>query len=222
VNCMSWKGIVASVVLGVTGVSFAGTEALTSTKNQGVVSLQPAAALADGRLILKVVAFNRTRNVASFGSEDVEIHTAAGKRVALLSLEQLIAEARGAGPAERNAGIDHNPNAYSGPQISHNDAGEPNVDSYTGSQAPVGGVISPHTKTAAPARAAKEDPAVEQQVAALQAAILRSQTIAAGGSAGGQVVTEKLKFRRKDDRTLRIVVNFNGEQHEFSLPTPSE
>jgi hypothetical protein len=210
-NRISSRLSVAAVLLaGMVITAVAATEALTSTKDQGVVSVQADPSLSDGRLILKVVAFNRTRNIASFGAEDIEIYTAAGKRVALLSLEQLVAEARGEGPAERNTGVEHNPTDYSGPTMSHNSAGEPDVGTYTGSQTPAGGVISPHTRSAASARKAKEDPAVEQYVATLQAAILRAQTVASGASAGGQVVTEKLKFRRKDDRTLRVVVTFNG------------
>jgi hypothetical protein len=220
------KLIVAATLL--TGnaalVLAADTGSLTSTKDHGVVSLQPDAALSDGRLVIKVVAFNRRRDVASFGSEDVQITTAAGKPVALISLDQLIAEARGAQPAERSRNYNHNQSAYSGPSISRNDAGEPNVDSYTGSQAPVGGVVSPHTDTGGGSarKSEKTDPAVEQQVAALQAAILHPITIPAGSAAGGQIVTEKLKFRRKDDRTLHVVVAFNGEQHEFSVPTPEK
>lgn len=197
---------------------------LTSTKDHGVVSLQPDSALSDGRLVIKVVAFNRKRDVASFGSEDVQITTAAGKPVALIPLDQLIAEARGAAPAERSRNYNHNQSAYSGPSIARNDAGEPNVDSYTGSQAPVGGVVSSHTDTSGGVarKDGKADPAVEQQVAALQAAILHPITIPAGSAAGGQIVTEKLKFKRKDDRTLHVVVAFNGEQHEFSVPAPEK
>jgi hypothetical protein len=198
---------------------------LTSTKDHGVVSLQPDSALSDGRLMIKVVAFNRNREVASFGSEDVQITTAAGKPVVLIPLDQLIAEARGAEPAERSRTFNHNPSAYSGPTLSRNDAGEPNVDSYTGSQAPVGGVVSSHTDTGSGSTARKSgkvDPAVEQQVVALQAAILHPMTIPAGSAAGGQIVTEKLRFKRKDDRTLRVVVAFNGEQHEFSVPAPEK
>jgi len=88
----------------------------------------------------------------------------------------------------------------------------------------VGGVVSPHTDTGGGAarKGGKLDPAVEQQVAALQAAILHPITIPAGSAAGGQIVTEKLKFKRKDDRTLRVVVAFNGEQHEFSVPAPEK
>lgn len=214
--------IVGALLIGHAVVSAVTPDALTSTKDHGVVSVQADPKLSDGRLVLKVVAFNRTRDVASFGGEDIEVYTAAGKRIALLSLEQLVAEARGGPPAERGARVDHNPANYSGPAMSRNSAGEPDVGTYTGSQTPVGGGISPHTRSSTPARPAKEDPAVEQYVAALQAALLRSQTVASGGSAGGQVVTEKLKFRRKDDRTLRVVVDFNGEHHEFNLPAPTE
>jgi len=138
------KLIVATLLFGTAALALAeGAGSLTSTKDHGVVSLQPDSALSDGRLVLKVVAFNRNRDVASFGGEDVQVFTAAGKPVALIPLEQLIAEARGAEPAERSRSYDHNPSANSGPTLSRNDAGEPNVDSYTGSPASLRESVGP-------------------------------------------------------------------------------
>jgi len=74
------KLIVATLLFGTAALALAeGAGSLTSTKDHGVVSLQPDSALSDGRLVLKVVAFNRNRDVASFGGEDVQVFTAAGK-----------------------------------------------------------------------------------------------------------------------------------------------
>jgi hypothetical protein len=33
-------------------------------------------------------------------------------------------------------------------------------------------------------------------------------------------VTEKLRFGRKDERALRVRVNFAGEEHEFTFVPP--
>lgn len=189
--------------------------AVTSTQERGVVTAQPDAALVDGRLAMKVVAFNRTAAPASFGPENVEVYTAAGKRVELVSLEQLVKEvtanASGRGRSE------HDPASYSGADISRNSAGEPDVGNYTGSRAPMSGVVSPQTHAAS---GAGSSPAVQQQIADLKAALLQPLSVAPKSAAGGQVVTQELKFKRKDDRTLRVVVDFNGERHELSFAAP--
>jgi hypothetical protein len=154
----------------------------------------------------------------SFGPENVGISTASGQLVELLSLEQLVKEARAAGG--RAARVAHDPANYSGAGISRNSAGQPDVGNYTGSQTPIGGGVSPHTETATGARSGTEDAALQQQIASLEAAVLHPVTIAPGAAAGGQVVTEKLKLKRKDDRTLLIAVDLNGEHHEIRLVAP--
>jgi hypothetical protein len=70
------------------------------------------------------------------------------------------------------------------------------------------------------AKAAKDDPKLQAQIASLNAAVLHDLTIAPAAAAGGQIVTEKLKFARKEAHDLRLVVNFNGEQHEFDFAAP--
>jgi hypothetical protein len=80
-------------------------------------------------------------------------------------------------------------------------------------------VVSPHTRATSSGRGA-EDPAIQQQIADLKAALLQPLSIAPKAAAGGQVVTQKLKLKRQDDRTLRVVVDFNGERHELSFTAP--
>ncbi len=67
---------------------------------------------------------------------------------------------------------------------------------------------------------AQDDPKIQQQIAALNAAILHPLTIAPATAAGGQIVTEKIKFGRKEERTLRVSIEYNGESHEFNFPAP--
>ena len=42
--------------------------------------------------------------------------------------------------------------------------------------------------------------------AALSAAILQPVSVAPASAAGGQIVTQKIKFGRKEERSLRVVV----------------
>jgi len=207
--------------------AYAATEtapaALSSTKERGVVSIVPDATLSQGRLVLKVVAFNRTREPAAFGAADVKILTAAGTPVGLVPLEQLIDDvAKAPGSKRRVSTADHNPADYSHPQIptGPGGAGEPDVSGYTGGGNPTSGVVSAHTNVGSPESPA--DARLREQIDALRAGILQSAIIPSGTAAGGQVVSEKLKFGRKEAHSLRVLVEFNGEQHEFTVvpPTP--
>jgi hypothetical protein len=196
----------------------AAIEGLSSRKERGVVSVVADPALADGRLILKVVAFNKTDQAAGFGDENsVKVFTAAGKPVAVIPLDKLIAETQGEGT--QRGSRQHDPANYSGRAISHDDAGRPNVAGYTGGGGISGG-ISPYTDT--PVSVRQDNPAAQAQVEALKAAILQPKTIAPSTAAGGQIVTEKLRFSRKEDRALRVVVAFNGEEHEFNFEPPAK
>jgi hypothetical protein len=106
--------------------------AVTSAKDRGVVSVQPDAALTNGQLALKVVAFNRGNEPASFGPDNVEVYTAAGKRVDLVSLEQLVKEVTASAPSNGRGRVEHDPSSYSGAGVNRNSAGQPDVGNYTG------------------------------------------------------------------------------------------
>jgi hypothetical protein len=196
-------------------------EGLRSTKTRGVVSVQADPSLSDGRMVVKVVAFNSTGLPAPFDDTRVKISTAAGKRVGLLSLQRLIDEVQGTS-GDRTAATDHQPANYSGPSTSRNAYGQPDVTGYSGANQPTSGVVSPHTRASDSATPANADPQVQQQVASLKAAILQPLLIEPSTAAGGQIVTEKLKFSRKEARSLRMTVEFNGEQHEFSFDAPPD
>jgi hypothetical protein len=195
--------------------------ALSSTKERGMISISPDAALSQGRLVLRVVAFNRTREPAVFSDADVKILTAAGKPVGIVPLERLIAEvSRG---AARGTSVEHNPADYSHPGIpttGTGGAGEPELGGYTGTVNPTSGVVSTHTRVSA--ADSTLDAQSQQQITSLKAGILQPTIIPSAGVAGGQVVTEKLRFARKETRSLRVLVDFNGEQHEFSLEVPAK
>jgi hypothetical protein len=207
------------------GAVWAATDAnLSSTKDRGVVSVAVEPELSDGRLMMKIVAFNRLREPASFSDANVKVATAAGKSVELIPLEQLIRDEERAvhSQNEKISVSDHNPSNYSHPGIPTNGVGgggEPDVGGFAGANNPTSGVVSAHTPTKVTPHA---DPQLDARIANLKAAILHPMTIAPATAAGGEVVTEKLRFSRKDPRTLHVVVDFNGEQHEFEVEAPRE
>jgi hypothetical protein len=223
--------VCAAGAIGVGPAALAATESsatavngLSSTKERGVISIASDPALSDGRLLIKVVAFNRRPEPAGFGPANVSISTTAGKPVALILLEQLVQETqKAAGVRTRQASsTDHDPSNYSHPGIATagvGGSGEPDVSGYSGANNPTSGVVSPHTRATSNART-MSDAELKARIDMLNAGILQPMTIAPAKAAGGQVVTEKLKFARKEARALHIVVQFNDEQHEFDFEVP--
>jgi hypothetical protein len=191
---------------------------LTSTKDHGVVSVMSDPTLADGRLVLKVVAMNRAQATASFGPENVKVFTAAGTPVKLMSIDKLVEEARAAAGDEAGS-MARAPTVHAGPMMGHDSYGRPDVSGYTGGNDTMNGLNTSQTRRAA-SKAAKDDPKLQEQIANLNAAILHDLTIAPAAVAGGQVVTEKLKFARKEAHDLHLVVDFNDERHEFDFVAP--
>jgi hypothetical protein len=188
-------------------------DGMSSTKDHGLIKVVVDPTLADGRLVFKVVAFNRDRIPAGFGPDSIKVFTAAGQPIPLMSLEQLVNEARGS-PSSRAVDVF----GSSAPLVGRDQAGRPDVSNYTGGGNSMGSTIS--TREQSPGAAGKEDPKVRQQVADLQAAILKPLMIGPASAAGGQVVTQKIRFGRKEEHALRLLVEFNSEQHEFNFTAP--
>lgn len=203
------------VAVAATSPSQAASIGLKSTLERGIVSIQTDPVLADGRLVLKVVAHNPTSQPLQLTSDDVHVFTAAGKAVRILSLNELIAEAKGS-TSLSSAGATHQASNYSRPQTSTSNSGEMDVSGISGASDAAARTMSElHT-----AGNSADDPAVQQQVDALKAGILQTATVDPGKATGGQLVTEKIRFSRKEERALRVVVDFNGEHHEFSFEAP--
>jgi hypothetical protein len=193
------------------------TEGLTSTKDHGVVSVMSDPTLANGRLVLKVVAKNGGQAAASFGPENVKVFTAAGTPVKLVSLDQLVQEVTAAaGSADTMV---HAPTVHSGPIMGHDAGGRPDLSRYTGGNDAMNGMDANQARSAS-RKSVKDDPKLQEQIANLNAAILHDLTIAPAAVAGGQIVTEKLKFARKEAHDLHVAVEFNGERHEFDFTAP--
>ena len=191
-------------------------EGLTSTKEHGVVKVQSDPTLSEGRLVLKVVAFNRTTTSSSFGPDNVKVSTAAGQAVPLMTLEQLVQETRASAPG----GSTVDPFGTSGLRMQHDAAGRPDVGNFTGGNGSMAGSMSSRSRR--PDATKGDDPKMQEQIAALSAAILQPSPLAPSAAVGGQVVTQKIKFGRKEERALRVTVELNGEQHVFGFAAPGE
>jgi hypothetical protein len=195
----------------------AAVEGLSSTRDHGVVKLVSDPTLVGGRLMIKVVAFNRDRAPASFGPDNVKVFTAAGQPVLLVPLEKLEAEAHASNSSRGDRSVDVF-GAGGSPVTGRDAAGRPDVGNYTGGSSSMGVTFS--SREHRPVDSGADDAKVQQQIADLRAAILQPLTVAPASAAGGEVVTQTIKFGRKEARALRVVVDFNGEQHEFNFTAP--
>lgn len=192
---------------------------MSSSKTSGRISIVPEPRLVNGELILKVVALNSSQKPAAFGPEDIQISTADGKILPLMSVDALIAQVKAAAQGGQRDSGSYNSSYTSGPATTYNHFGQPDVHNFTGSSAPIGGQINPE----APVRTGPADnPALEQQIENLRAGILRDVTIAPGEVKGGEIVTGRIRFHWREKHTLRIAVHFNGDEHDFELPAPPE
>jgi hypothetical protein len=194
---------------------------VSSTKDRGIVSIVSDPTLVSGRLLLKVVAFNRMKEPATLSSADVKVTGADGHEIGLVPIEQLIKEA-GKGGRSSSASMNnvHQSSNYSRPSTSRGSDGGLDVTNYTGANDSVDREIVERSATADEPhdRGAK----AQKQVDDLKAGILQTVTVDSAKAAGGQVVTNKLKFGRKDSREINVVVKFNGEEHTFRLAVPPE
>ncbi len=190
---------------------------LTSTRDKGIVSLMTDPVLSDGRLVLKIAAHNPTPSDVMLRASDVKVFTAAGRPVALLSVDELIADLTGA--RANRGGSQSAASSYGSAAVNRNASGQPDVSSYTGATGSISGGVAPPPQ-AGTGRGGSADDAQQQQIEAIRAAILQNVTVEPGKAAGGQIVTEKIRFSRKEEKALRVVVDFNGEQHEFNFEAP--
>jgi len=210
-----------TVLLLATSPAWAAPE-LSSTKDHGRVSLLPADSLSGGRFLIRIAAQNGGAAPTSFGVTDIHITTAGGRAVALVPLDKLIAETHAAARANSRAQANvapHSPDAYS-----HDDAAALRdsagnvVQGNWGGAAGSAPVVQSYDARGGGTAAADE----QAQVAALRAGVLQSSTVPPGGVAAGQLVTEALKFKGREEHSLHIVILLNGEQHEFDVPVPAE
>jgi hypothetical protein len=190
-------------------------EGLVSTLPGGVISIKADPVLSSGRLVLRVVAFNKGGAPATLGSADIKLYTSANQPVALLPLDQLIAEVS-APPSGNPAG---SATGYGGAAMATGADGRLDVSGFSGANQTVAGGLSSQVQ-AQIGSSRKLSKADQAQIDGLRAGILQSVEVAPNTAAGGQVVSEKLKFDRDAPRELKMVVRFNGEKHGFIFTAP--
>src|SRR5436305_371471 len=171
------------------------------------VAVEPQ--LNDGRLVIKVAAMNGTAAPVSFGPGAISITTVAGQPITLSALQTLINNVRvAAGMATvRAPGEVPIAGVYATPQTQVDSTGHMDVSNYTGGST----VASEQMIRQSNPRSEGSKPSIdrrtaEAQIVALNQAILQDTTIAPGQIAVGQVVSERLKFKKGDDRTLHLKV----------------
>jgi hypothetical protein len=205
-------------------------EGLSSNKTRGTVTISAEPDLDKGRLILKVIGTNRTDQPVSLTDGDVEVFTSAGRRVGLVKLDRLIAEVRGETsrrPFDRDADgtlddrmgtmdpDERGPLGRTPPDYGTPSSGHPRNDDRSSR-----GVIMDQGADSSTISAHVESPIYQAKVDSLKNAILKAEVIQPAKAGGGKLVTEKLRFGRKDEHVLRVRVNFAGEEHEFTFVPP--
>jgi hypothetical protein len=194
---------------------------VTSTKDRGVVSILSDPALVSGRLLLKVVAFNRMKEPATLASTDVKVLGADGHEIGLVPFEQLVKEAdKGGRTASASMNSVHQSSNYSRPITTHGSDGGLDVTGYSNANDSLDREVVARSATSNEAH--DRDAKAQKQVDEIKAGILQTVTVEHAKAAGGQVVTNKLKFGRKDPREINLIVHFNGEDHTFRLAVPPE
>ena len=189
------------------------------------VSVLVEPALSDGRLVIRIAAQNRTTAPVAFGPGTVTLAKAAGEPIALRPLQRLVDDVRIAAgmPVEAAAGGAPTAGAYASPQMMSDTSGRVDVSGYTGGTALAGDEIirrsNQRRSEAKPTISAQE---AESQIAALKQVILQDSTVQPKQVAAAQVVSEKLKFKKGEDRTVHLWVRFAGDEHSFTLAAPEK
>ena len=222
---MKWVLPFCAAVVWVSPVAAAEPQVAESKLAHSSVSVAVEPQLNDGRLVIKVAAKNGTAAPVPFGPGAISISSVAGQPIALSSLEKLVNDVRVA------AGMKPEPvphqtataGAYAAPQMQVNSAGQADVSNYTGGSA-IGSeeIIRQSNTPSQRAKGSIDRKTADAQIAALKQAILQDTTIAPGQIAVGQIVSEKLKFRKGEDRTLHLKVRVAGDEHGFTLAAPSD
>jgi hypothetical protein len=195
-------------------------EIADSKQTQSTVSVAVEPQLSDGRLVIKVAAKNNSAAPVPFGPGSISISTVAGQPIALSPLPKLINDVRvAAGDAsEAPAGGAPTQGAYAMRQQPRgaDGSGQMDVSGYSAGSSLASAESTRWSKHLIDRKTA------DAQIAALKQAILQDTTIAPGQIAVGQVVSEKLKFKKGEDRTLHLKVRIAGDEHGFTIAAPSD
>lgn len=174
---------------------------------------------------LGVVAFNDSKASANLGTENVSVYTASGVPVRVFTYEQLAKEAQTAARWQAFAvALAGAANAYAASQpttvTSYGTAyGPRGLISYSSSATaynPANAALANSVNAAQTSRSMGQIGAtLDATLRNLGSSILRTTTIEPGNAFGGNVIIDKPKFSKGEAQALRVVVNFDGEVHEF-------
>ena len=204
-----------------------GSALVMSKKDHGAVRVSPTATSFEKRIGLGVVAFNDGTQAANLGAENVRAFTAAGAPVRVFTYEQLVKEAKTAAAwqavavalaAGANAYAAAQPTTYNTYGSAYGSRGYVNYQASTTVYNSANAAIANQINQAQTSRSMDQISAsLDATLTSLGTSMLRTTTIEPGNAFGGQVVIEKPKFAKGEAQTLRVVVTFAGEDHEFSF-----
>lgn len=202
-----------------------GSPMVMSKKEQGAVRVSPTSNAFQGRMSFGVVAFNDGKTSANLGTENVRVFTAAGTPVTVFTYEQLAAQAkRAAAWATVAVALSGAANAYAAAQPTTVNSygsvyGTRGSATYTANSTiynPSNAALANSINQANTSRSLNQiSSTLDATLNNLGSSILRTTTIEPGNAFGGNVILEKPKFAKGEEQALRVVVTFNGEEHEF-------
>lgn len=177
--------------------------------------------LNDGRLVVKIAAKNLTASSVPFGPAGVSIARPSGEAIALYPLQSLINDVRLAAgmSVEGPTATAPTQGAYASPQMSVRD-GRVDPTGFTGGSV-VGRDEYIRRNQTRRRKATISQADAQAQIAALNQAILQDSVLAPGQIVVGQVVSEKLKFKKGEERTLHLRIRIAGDEHAFTIAAPT-
>lgn len=183
------------------------------------VSILVEPQLNDGRLVIKIAAKNGSGAAVPFGPAAISISKVNGDPIPLSTLQQLVNDIRLAAGMPTGAAPGGTPTtgAYASrvQPVATDGSGRMDVTGYTNGSAMAPDEMRQWSKkTLDPA-------AANTQIAALKQSILQDTTIQPGQIAVGQVVSQKLKFNKSEDRTVHLRIHIGGDEHGFTIAAPS-
>jgi hypothetical protein len=204
-----------------------GAAILMSKKDRGAVRVAPTSTEFQGRMGLAVVAFNDGSTPANLGPENVHVFTAAGVPVQVFTYEQLARQAKRAAAWKTFAvALSGAANAYAASQpttvnaygTAYGNRGFTNYAATATVYNPANAALANSVNQANTNRQLGQINAMlNETLQGLGQSILRTTTVQPGAAFGGNVVVDKPRFGKGEAQTLRVVVNFNGEDHEFTF-----
>jgi hypothetical protein len=223
---MKWRLLLVSsaILFGVPVVAAQPAPTVAESKHaHSSVSVLVDPQLNDGRLVVKIAAQNKSTTPVPFGPSSISVSKPNGEQIALLPLARLIGDVRLAAGMSDQGATQQAPTAgaYAAPSVSVGSGGRPDVSGYTGGSGIAGDEIIRRNQQRARTRPSISEEQAEEQIATLKQAILQDTTLQPGQVAAGQIVSEKLTFRKGEDRTLHLRIRIAGDEHGFTIAAPT-